>query len=321
MARILVIKHGALGDMCQAFSAFSTLRYHFPSAHLTLLTSSPYRALLQRSPWFNEILTDDRPPFTHWRHYLWIRQILHQTDWVIDLQNSSRTRSYFRLSKHKNWSGQHASARWAHTNPHCREMHTLARQNDQLRAAGLIPQPRTVPLWLLDQGLDLPSPYVVLVPGAAEHRPTKRWPLEHFISLARWLAAHNLHPVIIGDTAQRALGAKLCTAVPHTYDLTGRTSLPELATILYNAAFAIGNDTGPMHMAATMDCPGLTLFSTDSDPRRCAPCALTPHYSRTLVSNDLHALSPTRVCRYLNDWALPLLEQRQKNMHNRLVMR
>lgn len=321
MARILVIKHGALGDMCQAFGPFATLRHHFPSDHITLLTSSPYRVIAQRAPWFDDVLTDDRPPFTHWHHYLWIRQHLNRADWVVDLQNSSRTRSYFRLSRHAAWSGQHPRAHMAHTNPQCRQMHTLARQDDQLRAAGLTPQPRTVPLWLADDGPLLPSPYVVLVPGAAAHRPAKCWPIAYFTELARWLVTQGLHPVIVGDTAQRSLGHSIRQTVTSAHDLTGRTSLPELAGILHRAAFAVGNDTGPMHMAAAMDRPGLTLFSRDSDPRRCAPLALTPGYSRALITHDLTSLSTARVCRYIQDWAFLLLEPREKNVQNPPVIR
>ena len=37
------------------------------------------------------------------------------------------------------------------------------------------------------------------------------------------------------------------------------------------AHFAVGNDTGPMHLLATAGCPTVTLFSRDSNPAQCAP--------------------------------------------------
>ncbi|MXV36679.1 MULTISPECIES: glycosyltransferase family 9 protein [unclassified Saccharibacter] len=322
MAHILVIKHGALGDFCQAFSAFATLRHHFPSDHLTLLTSSLYRALAECSPWFDDVLVDDRPSWTHWRHHMWIRQLLRRVDKVIDLQNSGRTQSYFRLAGRPAWSGQHAKSDKAHTNPQRRAMHGLARQNDQLRTAGLTPLPRHVPDWLTAEGPVLSPPYAVLVPGAAAHRPAKRWPVRRFAALAQWLVEQDIQPVIVGDAAQHGLGSFICNTVPSAHDLTGRTSLPELAGLLHRAAFAVGNDTGPMHMAATMDCPSLTLFSHDSDPRLCAPLSLTPGYSRSLVTRDLATLSAERVCRYLQDWAFPLLnlEPQQKSVQNILMI-
>ena len=54
-------------------------------------------------------------------------------------------------------------------------------------------------------------------------------------------------------------------------DLTGRTSLLELAEVARGADVAVGNDTGPMHMAATVGCRAVVLFSAASDPAICAP--------------------------------------------------
>jgi ADP-heptose:LPS heptosyltransferase len=33
----------------------------------------------------------------------------------------------------------------------------------------------------------------------------------------------------------------------------------------------VGNDTGPMHLIATVGCPSVVLFSNESDPALCAP--------------------------------------------------
>ena len=45
--RILLIKHGALGDIIQGFDAFESLRKSFPDAHIALLTTKPYEILLK----------------------------------------------------------------------------------------------------------------------------------------------------------------------------------------------------------------------------------------------------------------------------------
>jgi ADP-heptose:LPS heptosyltransferase len=38
---------------------------------------------------------------------------------------------------------------------------------------------------------------------------------------------------------------------------------------------AVGNDTGPVHLAAAVGCPSIVLFSADSDPALTAPRAGT----------------------------------------------
>ena len=52
-------------------------------------------------------------------------------------------------------------------------------------------------------------------------------------------------------------------------DLTGKTSLFELAGLARRAELAIGNDTGPMHMTAALGCRSVVLYSHASDPKLC----------------------------------------------------
>ncbi|MCX8667796.1 glycosyltransferase family 9 protein [Acetobacteraceae bacterium B3987] len=308
---ILIIRHGALGDLFQAFEAFASIRHAFPHAHITLLTASLYRELASCCPWFDAIATDDRPPITDLRHWLRIRRLLRSMDMVFDLQNSGRTARYFRLIRPgTTWSGQNRRASLPHRNPQARQMHTLMRQADQLRAAGVPLQPRTVPDFLKDRGPRLPSPYIVLVPGAAPHRPAKRWPASHFATLAQAITAWGYQPVIIGSITDRPLANIIHAQAPQTLDLTGQTDLPSLAGLLHRAIFCIGNDTGPLHVAATMDCPTLTLFSAESDPGRCAPLGITPGQNRVLDCPDLSTLPPERVIRLLEDWGRPLMQAR-----------
>ncbi|MXV43746.1 ADP-heptose--LPS heptosyltransferase [Saccharibacter sp. 17.LH.SD] len=316
MAHILVIKHGALGDMFQAFSAFASLRHAFPDDHLSLLTSSPYISLAQKSPWFDSVIVDNRPKLTDWRALLSLYRHIRRFDRVFDLQNSGRTRLYFRFTKPPFWSGQIPQANAPHLNPMARQMHTLTRQNDQLLAAGITPRPREVPMWLVEYGPIITEPYVVLVPGAASHRPAKQWPIEHFSALATYLKNCGLTPVIVGAPAHKSLGTSITQHVPNAIDLTGQTSLIELSGLIHQAHFVIGNDTGPMHIAATMDRPSLTLFSSESDPRRCAPLSLTPGYSQMLLVDDLTKLTVERVTAYLASWPLLKLEPQRKRVQS-----
>jgi ADP-heptose:LPS heptosyltransferase len=77
--------------------------------------------------------------------------------------------------------------------------------------------------------------------------------------------------VILGGPAEAALGAAIATAIPTAHDLTGKTSFADIAALARRAAFCIGNDTGPTHLAAVAGCPTLALFGEDSDPALCAP--------------------------------------------------
>ena len=69
--RILLIKHGALGDIIQAFDAFESLRKSYPDAHISLLTTKPYEKLMKSSNWFDEVLIDQRA--TAWNIFQTLR--------------------------------------------------------------------------------------------------------------------------------------------------------------------------------------------------------------------------------------------------------
>jgi ADP-heptose:LPS heptosyltransferase len=112
---------------------------------------------------------------------------------------------------------------------------------------------------------------VMLIPGSAPHRPAKRWPIERFSELARRITAIGLTPVVIGGSGERDLGRTIVTAAPQTRDLTGATDFADIAVLGRHARRAIGNDTGPMHLAVAGGAPATMLYSSASDPDLTAP--------------------------------------------------
>ena len=54
-------------------------------------------------------------------------------------------------------------------------------------------------------------------------------------------------------------------------DLTGRTDFAKVAMLGAKAALVVGNDTGPLHLAAATGAPTVVMFSSASDPELAAP--------------------------------------------------
>ncbi|MBY0429584.1 MAG: glycosyltransferase family 9 protein [Rhodospirillales bacterium] len=273
--RILVIKLGALGDFVQAMGPFAAIRRHHPQAHVTLLTSKPYAALAEASPYFDDVWTDTRPKPWQLGRLLNLRAKLRRGrfDIVYDLQTSDRSAFYFRLAGRPNWSGIARGCSHPHANPRRDDMHTIERQAEQLAMAGIAGTPLPDLSWAnADPGpLGLPQRYAVLVPGGAAHRPAKRWPAENYGTLAGILAASGLNPVLLGTQAEAREIGIVQAACPQALSLMGRTSFLDIAALGRNAALAVGNDTGPMHLLAAAGAPCLILFSAESDPALCAP--------------------------------------------------
>ena len=287
MAQILVIKLGALGDVVLAFAPFAAIRAHHPGDRVTLLTTAPFAGLCAASPWFDAVEIDARPSWWNLRGIFALRKRLRRFDFVYDLQTSGRSGRYHRLRGMRGWSGIARGASHPHDNPGRDRMHTSARQAEQLACAGIAAVPLPDLSWLKSYGPVLQQPYALLVPGAALHRPAKRWPANRFAEIAAILSARGIRPVVVGSQAEAALATPVLLACPGALDLTGRTSLLELGGLASRAVIAIGNDTGPMHLAAAVGTPAVVLFSRDSDPGLTAPVGPGPALVQVLRADDL----------------------------------
>jgi ADP-heptose:LPS heptosyltransferase len=261
---ILLIKHGAFGDILLSLPAMAAIRAAHPRAQLTLLTTAPYAPLLRRSGWFNNILVDSRPEFWNFFSLRKLRRELRAFDFVYDLQTSARSSHYFKLAGKPRWSGIAPGCALPHADPNRNKLHTRERLAGQLHDAGIFDILPPDLSWLTGADIsrfDLPKEFALLVPAAAAHRPEKRWPEQNFAELAQKLAIPS---VIVGGPGEE--GSKI-----PGIDLAGKTSLLELAAIAARSKIAIGNDTGPMHLAALLGIPSIVLFSGASDPALTAP--------------------------------------------------
>lgn len=120
---------------------------------------------------------------------------------------------------------------------------------------------------LVDESLQ--GPVLGLLPGS--NAAARRWPVGNFSALAGLLAGEVGSVLVFGGAGERALTARVAAGAGEGgVDLGGRTSLPVLAAGLSICDLVVGNDTGPLHLAAAVGAPVLGLFGS-SDPRRTAP--------------------------------------------------
>lgn len=313
--KVLVIKLSALGDFVLALAAMKHIREAHPKAQITLLTTPPFEALARACPYFNEVETDGKPMGPGAWLALRARLKAARFDRVYDLQTSAASERIFHLLRPfpPEWSGIAFGCALPHRNPAKDSFHTLERQADQLKAAGIWPDAPTTPLsapppdlsWIggtrRDRRLPSERPYVMLIPGGSAHRMDKRWPADAYGRLARRLYDRGYDILVIGGPQESALGREIQRHVPQTRDLTGRTDFAKVAQIGAGAALVVGNDTGPLHLAAAAGAPTVVLFSKASDPVLSAPRG----HVIVVQTDDLTTLEPSTVERAA-DSLLPL---------------
>ncbi len=263
--RVLVIRHGAFGDIVMTFPAFAAIRARHAQDEITLLTTKAYAGLLGASPWFNKIEIDDKPEWWNIPGLLRLKRQISGFGMVYDLQTSGRSSRYFALAGRPPWSGIARGCQFPDA-ANRETLHSRERLEQQLRLATLRTPLATPELsWLAGDvsAFNLPPRYAVLVPGAAPHRPEKRFPAEKFREVA---AALHLPALVVGTSSEQPLAQ-----IIGGQDLTGKTDFFQLASVFRGASLAIGNDTGPMHLAAALGVPCISLFSAASEPARTAP--------------------------------------------------
>jgi len=121
-------------------------------------------------------------------------------------------------------------------------------------------------------GLVPSGPYVVVHPGASV--PARAPSPEHARAIVATLVGRGHRVVVTGGPSERGLGAEVAGA--RATDLSGRTSLAELAAVLESAACAVVGNTGPAHLAAAVGTPVVSLFAPVVPAGRWSPWGV-PH--------------------------------------------
>ena len=275
MRRILIIKHGAFGDVIQSEGAIRDIRANHPNDNITVLTTPPYRRIFERCPWINHVLVDPRAP--RWRldkMYALGKMLKAQKfDMVYDLQNSSRTASYFRwFFKGTNWSGSAKGASHPVRLKNPKKVKSLDRMASQLKDAALTIRYSRKPdvSWMADDvdallaDAGVTKPFILLIPGSSSRHPQKRWP--YYAELAKRLIDEGFQIV----TAPGPDEMDLADQIPGITlkGPRGFINWFELAGVMKKAVFVVGNDTGPSHLAAHIGTPGLALFGSHTTAER-----------------------------------------------------
>jgi heptosyltransferase-2 len=99
----------------------------------------------------------------------------------------------------------------------------------------------------------------------------KQWPMENFQGLIRKLLKEpNLKLVVIGGPDELERSTQLFgNSGRELINLTGRTTLKQLAALLKKCKLLISGDSGPVHLAACVETPVIAIFRSDM-PQKCA---------------------------------------------------
>lgn len=108
------------------------------------------------------------------------------------------------------------------------------------------------------------APLVAVHPGAGRYSLARIWPTERFAQVARALVdAYDAEVVVVGGPDEVELAFSLESQVDRPGSvrvLAGRASIHVTAAVLEQCDLFVGNDSGPMHLAAAVGTPVVAVF-------------------------------------------------------------
>ncbi len=304
--RILIVKTSSLGDVVHMLPALSDARRAIPSLVADWVVEESFAAVPAWHPAVRQIIPVALRRWrkhlgeqASWRELATARRALAESDYdaVIDSQGLLKSALLARWARGPRWGYAWSSCReplasllYSRHVQVARTLHAIER-NRRLLAGALGYDMANFPLdyGLMDLKARLPKPalrlpthYVVALHGTS--RRAKEWPEAHWISTGQALARHGLALLLPWGHAREHERAQRIAAAVAGAQVLPRLGLDELAAILMGARAVLGVDTGLMHIAAALGCPGLALYPATaptltgvrSAPQHSAIASLTP---------------------------------------------
>lgn len=289
--RILIIKPDHIGDLILAIPAIKTLRLAFPHSNITALVGEWCLPLTELIPEIDEaigyrpgLFARDRKSGLRERIGLLARLWHGGFDMAVDLRPTWLSVA-LAVSKRFKWRIDRSSHRLRMRMRGKTSIwdHEVKRNLEPLKMAG-IPTPSHISLSLtiprhikdnVDEMFDKlftgeTGPIVAFHPGSPVK--LKRWAPFNFAELGDKLWEElGARILLVGSKSELDISREIISMMRHKpVDLTGRTDLPTLAGVLERCDLFIGNDSGPMHIAAALGIKVIGIFGPSS-PERFGP--------------------------------------------------
>lgn len=295
--RILVARLDNIGDVVMSSAFLRELRRNFPSAHISLLVRPSTRNLVETCPHVDEVLSFDctkRGRLAVIRLHLRALRLALMHCWFrrYDLAISPRRgldTHYCTLLMYMSGSpkrvgctANHLASRTTKESPLEKLLtdeipsgmtgHEVAHNLKVIKFIGGEVLETHLEMWLTREDQEIAERLIFegesktsgiligLAPGASS--PKKAWPIQRFTELGEALRQrYSCRLLVIGGRGEEEYGRTLRAALGGTViDVVGRTTLRQTAALLRHCQILIGNDSGPMHMAAAVGVPVVELY-------------------------------------------------------------
>lgn len=271
MKKILIIKHGSLGDIISATSVIKDIRNHYKSDKIFILTTKKFNQFFSDSKLIDNIITDNRQGL--FSIFIIIKKILnYKFDLIIDLQNSQRTSFYIffiRLFTNIEINGTNQFATKRYQSKSGELPNVIEGLSNQIELLNINTRRQPFLDWLNDTYFDFSKikvqDFIIINPGCSKHSTQKRWPPEYYANICSHLISKKILPIIIGSSQDAEVINQIINKEKKVLNLINNSPLGVIYQLSKKAKGAISNDTGPAHLIAATGCKIHLILSNFSN--------------------------------------------------------
>ncbi len=304
-SRILVVRLGAMGDIIHTLPAVASLKRSYPDSEITWAVEPRWTPLLEGNPFVDRLLRVERRDIAGVLRT--IGALRHDSfDLAIDFQGLIKSALVTAIASVPRTFGLDSSqtretlaALFYSNRVVVGNGHIVDRHLDLAAAAGARERSYVFPLPQGAPDAPLPDSDFVLASPLAGWT-SKQWPTEFYSQLsARLKAALGMTLVVNGPPSSVEILRQIQGAHVH---LSG---IPGLIFATRHAVSVVGVDSGPLHIAAALEKPGVAIFGP-TDPTRNGPfggsirvlrssAAVTSYKRKSEIDPSMRAITPDQV--------------------------
>ncbi len=252
--KILLIKHGSLGDIVFALEPILSIQKKFNNSIIDLVTEEKFIPFFKKIKMFDQFLIDNRAGFLS--SFSLIRKIINgKYDLIIDLQNSKRTNFYHFFTKIFSRSRINGSRSFVH------DRYVIPVQGKESPTQGLYNQLKLLGInksdpdfsWLLsdEENQSIENKQIVLViPGVSKSGRAKQWSPSKYQQLCSILESKGYYVCLVGTKHDASSFQPILNRCKNIINLIDRSPPEIIYTVASKSKLIISNDTGPGHIAA-----------------------------------------------------------------------
>ncbi len=249
---ILVIKHGSTGDIFMSFNALKSILNYSPNITICS-TKTGLKTFRLLNSHFNEIIDERGKIIQTLKVLLKIKK--KRFDYIIDLQNSTRTSIYLLFIKlftkaQSNGTSIFSSKRYKSQNY---KEHVIIGLNKQIQLLNIQKIQNKIyhPLKKFNQ--------VIIVPGSSKSGQSKRWPFESYLKVIEYLISKKIRCYIIGGNDEKEIG-KMIPKNKYIINLINNSPWDYVKKIALKSKVTISNDTSAMHFISNLNLPVIAIM-------------------------------------------------------------